>query len=289
MKRQYFFLWAMGALLVSSCTVQHRTVNDELYQTPPDLTGQEITVHRQSDTADQPRSSDTDNPRIQSAPYWMYEHYPYHPYYYGDWPFDTYFQFHFYAPFYAHYPFNPYYSFYPYSPYFYGSWYGYYGYYAHYPFHRYWWYDHYNPYYPYYHHRTVQRKAALNPAPAGKPPIATGRQYERVRKTAPGEKRKDVFIDGRKTRPNLPARNIRPERYRRAIKPLQSQPGRIEPFTRKFIPQNTPDKRSYTVPFHPNNRKFTPTRRPVRIRKSTPPIRRSAPVRSNSSGGRKRK
>ena len=262
MKSKQIYLLLIVALFISSCTtIQPRRVTDELYQTPPSQV--EPTY---ADAEDQMKRDTTkDRPSLQSAPYWMYERYPYHPYNHFN-PFGYYYPFSFHG-----YSFHPYYGmgfgFYPYySFYRYGSWYS--------P-----WYAHYYPSYGKIIPR--QRKTSLLP-PAARSAPALQNHTRRIRKAAPAE-------NTRKIRPLFNTNQVEsnrkspaPKRYLRATDFLRSGHNQSRPPIR--IRNTNVSQRKHLI--SPGNRLIR-KRAPV-IRHSNP-VRIKPPVRSGSSSGRKRK
>ena len=261
MKLKHLFLPLIVALFISSCTtIQPRRVTDELYQTPPSQSEQTYA------TAEDQRKQDTiqDRPSLQSAPYWMYERYPYHPYYHFD-PFGYYYPFSFHS-----YAWYPYYGIgFGYYPYYHSSWYG----------------SWYSPWYaPYYYPygKVIHKQRKISTLPPARKILPTQNHTGRIRKVAPQQGtrkiRPPMNINPKGSNRKSPA----PERYLRATDFLRSVNNQSRPQIRIHQP-NLPQRKHYVVP----NRSFTRQRMPV-IRHSNP-IRIQPPVRSGSSTGRKRK
>ncbi len=254
MKARFIYLTIAGALVMSACSVQTRNVADELYQTPTESSEKNYIAQQPRDTV---QDKDQTRPRLQHAPYWMYEHYPYHPYY-GSTPFD----------FYVYHPF----SFFPYPSY-------YYGWAIHRPYHYSSWYG---PYYPYYWYtpKKIQRKPhqrSFYGSVGENRPISP-----RIRKTAPTNVKEMIDMQRvRKGGYNPQAQP--PKRYRRAIEPLR-KPLHINTPQRKITTPQRIRNKSNLMPFNRSIKQISPVRnhQPNHIRIKTP-------TRSTSPAGRKRK
>lgn len=245
------YLAMAGALVMSACSVQTRNVSDELYQTPPDRPERNYYAQQPGDTL---QEQDQTRQRLQRSPYWMYEHYPYHPYY-GYSPFDSYYPFHYPYPSFYHYgwtAYRPYYSY----------WYG-----SYYPYH-------------WYTPKKIQRKPDQRSFYGS---IGKDRPLNpRIRKSAPPAGKS--WIDMQRVREGQYNSQAQPpKRYRRAIEPLR-KPIHINTPQRKITTPHRIRNKSNVVPFNPTIRQRTPARnyQPTQIRIKTP-------VRSTSPAGRKRK
>ena len=268
MSAKNIYLLLLAAILAGSCTtIQPRNVSDELYQTPSRETGKIYTTHNyriEKDTSEDLRSSRHHD--IQRAPYWMYERYPYHPYYYN--PFDFYNPYGIYPRFYSFYPnYGWGFGYYPFA-----SWYGYN-----------WYGSYYSPYYTPYQYglvRNYQRKITGLPSVRSNQPFTSHTQRYRKNPQIPN---KQGTTQVRKyTRQEHQRKYTPPKRYIRATKTLR--PVNLNHARRSYTPTNNNFQRKPAVRSLPQN-----------IHKSTPVYRppakagRSTPVRSSSFSGRKRR
>ena len=269
MKAQSIYILLVTGLLAGSCTsIQTRSVSDELYQTPEGTTQQMFIAgddQVKEDTSRQLQSSR--RYEMHRSPYWMYDRYPYHPYYYWD-PFDFYYPYGLYPHYHAYYPlhYGWGFSYYPFASYYGYSWYG----------------SYYRPYYPYYGSvKNYQRKTAVLPPVRSHQPSSTHTQrYRKVPQIQDNSKAAPI----RKISRQQPQRKYTPytpaKRYIRATEHLRSI--NTNPPNRQYLPVNRFRKPNNIKSFQPRIRQSTPIHRPQ------PKIRISSPSRSSSSSGRKR-
>jgi len=259
MKSKQIYLLLIIGLFISACTtIQPRRVTDELYQTPPSQIEQTYADAKEQMKMDTAK----DHPSMQSAPLWMYERYPYHPYYHFD-PFGYYYPFSFHR-----YALHPYYGmgfgFYPY----YGS---------------YWYSPLYAPYsYPSYGKIIPrQRKTSLLPY-AARSSSTLQNHSRRIRKVAPTQNTRKMrtLINTHRVEKNR--KSPAPKRYLRATDFLRSGNNQSRPPIR-IRKANIPQRKHSLSP----GSQFIRQRTPV-IRNSKP-VRIHAPIRSGSSSGRSRK
>jgi hypothetical protein len=265
MKMKNLFILVIPAIFIVSCTsVQPRSVTDELYQTPQPKVQEEYLAR--SDQMSKDTLKDRLAPRRnewQRAPYWMYEHYPYHPYGYSH-PYSFHPGIHSFFP----YPyFGATWGFYPYGAYYSSHWYG--GFWS--PF-----------YHPYGHFKVKkwQRKTTSLP---------WGRSY-RSRPDRPGRTRQIlVEPDNRKMiRPNNIIRSQSgrktspPKRYLQATEFLRSGSKSTNNVQIGKNLQNIFQRKRSVSPMDQNIRQRKPAiHNPVKIRSTRP--------KRSSTSGRKRK